>query len=94
MVNRTGMEQEGANKGDVETTTQEGEAKVLMAAGTITSRPQTTLDITTTKSRLLASQILPVASWKQLTLSQLMNQERNGTTPNRAAALQLPSKKT
>ena len=65
-----------------------------MAAGTITSRPQTTPGITTTKSWRLASQILLVASWKQLTLSQLMNQERNGTTPNRAAALQLPSKKT
>ena len=87
MANRIGMEQEGASKGDVGTTTQEGEAKVPMAAGTITSRPQTTLGITTTKSRWLASQILPVASWKQLMLSRLMNQERNGTTPNRAAAL-------
>ena len=88
------MEQEGASKGDVETTTQEGEAKVPMAAGKITSKPQTTLGITTTKSQRLALHILLVDSWKQLMLSQLMNQERNGTTPNRAIALQLPSKKT
>ena len=81
MANRTGMEQEGANKGDVETTTQEGEAKVPMAAGIITSRPQTTLGITTTKSRWLASQILPVDSWKQLMLSQLMNQEAEWNDP-------------
>ena len=43
MANRTGLEQEGANKGDVETTTQEGEAKVPMlvivpaAIGTLAS---------------------------------------------------------
>ena len=87
MANRTGMEQEGASKGDVGITTQEGEAKVPTAARAITSSPQTTLDITTTKSQRLALQILLVASWKQLMLSRLMNQERNGTTLNRAAAL-------
>ena len=62
MDNRTGMEQEGASKGDVETTTQEGEAKVPMVAGAITSRPQTTLGTTTMRNRRLVSQILLVAS--------------------------------
>ena len=62
MANQTGMEQEGASKGDVETTTQEEEAKVPIEAGGITSRLQTMLGTTTTKSQRLASQILPVAS--------------------------------
>ena len=38
MANRIGMEQEGASKGDVETTTQEGEAKVPTANEAIISR--------------------------------------------------------
>ena len=62
MANQIRMEQEGASKGDVETTTQAGEAKVPMAAKAITSRLQTTLGITTLKSQWLALQILPMAS--------------------------------
>ena len=69
MVNRIGMEQEGASKGDVETITQEGEAKVPTAAKAIISKLQTTLDITTTKSQRLALQILPMALLRQSMLS-------------------------
>ena len=38
MVNRIGMEQEGASKWDVETTTQEGKAKVPTVAGVKSGR--------------------------------------------------------
>ena len=87
MVNRIGMEQERASKGDVETTIQEGEGKVPTAARAITSRLQATLNITTTKSQRLASWILLVALLRQSMLSQLTNLEQSGMTPNRAIAL-------